>query len=155
MIRLTTGIIIIITTFLIASSLLAHSGRTDASGCHTCRTNCYSWGLSTGEYHCHRAKSSAPQPLEPVTSHKSETGVGYTEPAPEYKEPVASDESEPVIEEVEFTPEIKEPVTTKSVKSVVVPDTNNNVSTEEDIDLTWVWVLLAGGVGYFIAKSKK
>lgn len=35
------------------SPVLAHPGRTDSSGCHTCRTNCASWGLSTGEYHCH------------------------------------------------------------------------------------------------------
>ena len=31
----------------------AHPGRTNASGCHTCRTNCSKWGLSTGQYHCH------------------------------------------------------------------------------------------------------
>jgi len=31
----------------------AHPGRTDSSGCHTCRTNCPNWGLSYGEYHCH------------------------------------------------------------------------------------------------------
>lgn len=31
----------------------AHPGGTDARGCHTCRTNCPSYGLSTGEYHCH------------------------------------------------------------------------------------------------------
>lgn len=36
------------------SPVLAHPGRTDStSGCHTCRTNCGSWGLSYGEYHCH------------------------------------------------------------------------------------------------------
>ena len=33
--------------------VFAHPGRTDSSGCHTCRTNCASWGLSSGEYHCH------------------------------------------------------------------------------------------------------
>lgn len=69
---------------LIPSVSLAHPGRTDSSGCHTCRTNCSKWGLSTGEYHCHRAKA-LPQPKEPVKSHFSETG-GYTTPAPEYKQ---------------------------------------------------------------------
>ena len=64
----------------------AHPGRTDSSGCHTCRTNCASWGLSTGEYHCHRAKALS-QPLEPIKSHKVENGTGYTTPAPEYKIP--------------------------------------------------------------------
>jgi len=61
----------------------AHPGRTDSSGCHTCRTNCAKWGLSSGEYHCHNSKG-VPQPVEPVKSHYSETG-GYTTPAPEYK----------------------------------------------------------------------
>lgn len=34
-------------------SVFAHPGRTDVNGCHTCRTNCKSWGLEYGEYHCH------------------------------------------------------------------------------------------------------
>ncbi len=62
----------------------AHPGNTDAYGCHTCRTNCPKWGLSTGEYHCHNAKA-LPQPKEPVRSVKSDTGRGITVPAPEYK----------------------------------------------------------------------
>lgn len=37
----------------------AHPGRTDSSGCHTCRTNCERWGLSYGEYHCHNGGSSS------------------------------------------------------------------------------------------------
>lgn len=37
----------------------AHPGRTDASGCHTCYTNCTKWGLSYGEYHCHGGSSSS------------------------------------------------------------------------------------------------
>jgi hypothetical protein len=71
---------------------LAHPGRTDSSGCHTCRTNCSSWGLSSGEYHCHRAKTSAPQPVEPIRSSKGENGQpGYTAPAPDYKVPEVKD----------------------------------------------------------------
>lgn len=34
----------------------AHPGNTDSSGCHTCRTNCPSWDLYYGEYHCHEPK---------------------------------------------------------------------------------------------------
>ena len=75
-----------ILSFSMISPAFAHPGRTDASGCHTCRTNCASWGLSTGEYHCHRAKA-LPQPIEPIKSHKVEGGTGYTTPAPEYKVP--------------------------------------------------------------------
>jgi hypothetical protein len=40
-------------------SLWAHPGGTDANGCHTCRTNYASWGLSTGQYHCHNSGSSS------------------------------------------------------------------------------------------------
>jgi len=80
--------IIIFTLILLlsiyANGVLAHPGRTDSSGCHTCRTNCSSWGLSSGEYHCHRAKS-LPQPTSPIKSTYGEGGTGYTQPAPEYK----------------------------------------------------------------------
>lgn len=36
----------------------AHPGRTDSSGCHTCKTNCPSYGLDYGEYHCHNGGGS-------------------------------------------------------------------------------------------------
>jgi len=77
--------ILVLSVFLLPSIAAAHPGRTDSSGCHTCRTNCSKWGLTMGEYHCHRAKT-LPQPLEPVKSHYVPTG-GYTTPAPEYKVP--------------------------------------------------------------------
>lgn len=37
----------------------AHPGRTDSYGCHTCKTNCESYGLSYGEYHCHNGSSNS------------------------------------------------------------------------------------------------
>ncbi len=37
---------------------LAHPGRKDGSGCHTCRTNCSNWGLRSGQYHCHGGSQS-------------------------------------------------------------------------------------------------
>ncbi len=78
--------IVLICILLLPSITMSHPGRTDSYGCHTCRTNCASWGLSTGEYHCHRAKA-LPQPIQPVKSKKSDTGVGITIPAPEYRAP--------------------------------------------------------------------
>jgi hypothetical protein len=66
--------------------VFAHPGRTDSAGCHTCQTNCPNWGLSYGEYHCHRSKG-IPQPKEPIKSHLNKSGASYTEPAPEYKIP--------------------------------------------------------------------
>lgn len=58
----------------------AHPGRTDSSGCHTCKTNCTEkWGLSYGEYHCHNAPKSTPSPtkkpviLQPTSTPKVKT----------------------------------------------------------------------------------
>ena len=103
---------------------LAHPGRTDSSGCHTCRTNCSSWGLSSGEYHCHRAKTSAPQPEEPIKSHKGEDGQpGFTTTAPDYKIPVVKDGAK------------KE-------------ESENNSNG-------YLWLIVIGGVGYWIYKSRK
>lgn len=70
--------------FLLPIATFAHPGRTDSSGCHTCRTNCPDWGLSYNEYHCHNSKA-LPQPKEPIRSHYGEGGAGTTEPWPEYK----------------------------------------------------------------------
>ncbi len=47
-------------TFLFLPAVVfAHPGNTDSSGCHTCRTNCASYGLYTGQYHCHNSKSTS------------------------------------------------------------------------------------------------
>lgn len=81
---------VFLTVFLSSNYALAHPGNTDASGCHTCRTNCSSWGLYSGEYHCHNAKA-APQPKDPIKSTYGAGGTGYTSPAPEYKSPSYAD----------------------------------------------------------------
>ncbi len=41
----------------IPNPVLAHPGRTDSNGCHTCKSNCSSWGLEYGEYHCHNGNT--------------------------------------------------------------------------------------------------
>ena len=56
-----------------------HPGRTDGSGCHTCRTNCGRWGLSYGEYHCHRpvspTRTPTPSPTRAPTRSPTRTSV--------------------------------------------------------------------------------
>lgn len=69
--------------FVSVPTTYAHPGNTDASGCHTCRTNCSSWGLSYGQYHCHNSKGFT-QPSTPIRSHYGTGGTGYTEPWPAY-----------------------------------------------------------------------
>lgn len=59
--KLTVAITLTIFT-LSANYALAHPGRTDAKGGHTCRTNCTErWGLKYGEYHKHGAKTKTPK----------------------------------------------------------------------------------------------
>jgi hypothetical protein len=78
-----TLIVVIFTLITLALAGFAHPGRTDSSGCHTCRTNCPNWRLSYGEYHCHRSKE-LPQPKEPVRNIRDQQ---ITVPTPEYKAP--------------------------------------------------------------------
>lgn len=51
--------IIIFLIAMMPTLVLAHPGRTDANGCHYCRTNCAKYGLGDGEYHCHDGSSSS------------------------------------------------------------------------------------------------
>lgn len=57
MMKKQTKIILILIT-LIPTIVFAHPGKTDANGCHYCRTNCAKWGLYNGQYHCHNGSSS-------------------------------------------------------------------------------------------------
>jgi len=51
-------VLLFLNYFLFATFFVfAHPGNTDAFGCHTCRTNCPSWGLFYGQYHCHIPKT--------------------------------------------------------------------------------------------------
>lgn len=54
-------------TFFVEDAL-AHPGRTDKNGGHTCRTNCEKWGYKTGEYHFHNKKESTPSNSSATTS---------------------------------------------------------------------------------------
>lgn len=74
----------------------AHPGGTDSLGCHTCRTNCSSWGLFSGEYHCHQSKGFT-QPSDPISSHWGDGGSGYTTPEPSYSYPTYSAPSCPLM----------------------------------------------------------
>lgn len=58
--RYTTLLVILLTIFALfyAPESSAHPGRTAADGCHYCRTNCDSWGVSWNERHCHGGGSS-------------------------------------------------------------------------------------------------
>ena len=53
-------LIAFIAVYSFAYPAFAHPGNTDYLGCHTCRTNCQSWGLYYGEYHCHEPKYYSP-----------------------------------------------------------------------------------------------
>lgn len=46
-------LLVMILLLNIPSPVLAHPGRLDSMGGHTCQTNCLNWGLTPGEYHYH------------------------------------------------------------------------------------------------------
>lgn len=72
--------VLILAIFLLPTAALAHPGRTDSSGCHTCRTNCASWGLSTGEYHCHNEGSSTQNDSEASEPIQTQTNIPTLKP---------------------------------------------------------------------------
>ena len=66
---------------VVAVAALAHPGRTNSLGCHSCRTNCTRWGLVTGQYHC-RSSSLSRRPPSPAHP----TLLPNTSPAPKCKQ---------------------------------------------------------------------
>ncbi|WP_088032004.1 YHYH domain-containing protein [Evansella clarkii] len=68
---------------------LAHPGRTDANGGHTCRTNCERWGLEYGEYHKHNngnSSSSGSSSTSANSGSSSNTGTTNSQPKPSYSQ---------------------------------------------------------------------
>jgi competence protein ComEC len=61
----------VIAVMLSATSVVAHPGRTDKDGGHTCRTNCEKWGLKEGEYHYHNDGSTPAPSASPGDSNSS------------------------------------------------------------------------------------
>ena len=70
----------LVISLILPLSIFGHPGKTDINGCHTCRTNCESWGLKYGEYHCHNgnikeivkeAKDTAKTEAKQLTKIKS------------------------------------------------------------------------------------
>lgn len=51
-------VFVLIINILFISCVYAHPGRTDANGCHTCKTNCEKWGYEYGTTHCHNSSTS-------------------------------------------------------------------------------------------------
>ncbi len=46
---------------MVPSVAYSHPGRTASDGCHYCRTNCASWGYTTGTRHCNGGSASSYQ----------------------------------------------------------------------------------------------
>lgn len=76
-----------VSLLLNASTVLAHPGRTDAYGGHTCWTNCTKWGLEYGEYHYHNGGSSSSSSTKSSSSSSSKSsGSSSTSKATKPKE---------------------------------------------------------------------
>jgi hypothetical protein len=72
---------------LMPSYVMAHPGNTDASGGHTCRTNCEDWGLNYGEYHYHDGSSSNDSQSDYDAGYERgyDTAYGYASKCQEYE----------------------------------------------------------------------
>ncbi|TFE31778.1 MBL fold metallo-hydrolase [Cohnella luojiensis] len=77
--RIILSVLMLSIIMLSTNVSMAHPGRTDANGGHTCRTNCAEWGLKDGEYHYHNSDGSI-------------TTKPPTDPAPAPSNNEASDE---------------------------------------------------------------
>lgn len=134
--------------FSMYSIASAHPGNTDSSGCHTCRTNCSSWGLYAGEYHCHNAKA-LPQPSEPIKSTYGANGTGYTTPAPEYKVPSTETKNDVV----EKQPE-KEIQNTLPISSAQLKEKDEEDNNDSDFFNGALSMIALGGGAYWWNKRK-
>lgn len=71
------GIFILCLLLITPNEVSAHPGRTDANGCHYCRTNCEQWGLSYGEYHCHNGSGSSSSSSSSSNQNNSVSTYNY------------------------------------------------------------------------------
>lgn len=69
------SLLLFVSIFIFPTISLAHPGRTDASGGHTCRTNCEKWGLEYGEYHYHNGGGSSSGSSSDTSTTKPESPV--------------------------------------------------------------------------------
>lgn len=65
----TAGVIIFFSSFLLFSSVFAHSGDKDRHNGHVCRTNCAEYDYTYGEYHIHNRDGSITIPKCSVNSY--------------------------------------------------------------------------------------
>lgn len=138
--KLSLGLLLFL-LILVASPVQAHPGRTDSSGCHTCRTNCPDWGLSYGEYHCHGGGS--------VEEEVVNTEQYYTQPTSSTQyyptsEPLPTDTPEPT--------EIILPPTDIPIPTVVQ---QSSQESESDSGSTLLGTAILGGGGYWWYKRKQ
>lgn len=72
---------------LLPATVHSHPGKTDAEGCHVCRTNCDKWGVAKGEKHCHDNESIPPPLPEARNGNKAREKevAGVNPPGWEYR----------------------------------------------------------------------
>lgn len=76
----------------LTSFALAHPGKTDLRGGHTCRKDCSGWDLYIGEYHLHEADYQPVRIAKPLQSKAGQPPIDDTPPAG----PVVGPQSAPV-----------------------------------------------------------
>jgi hypothetical protein len=110
--------------FFLPKSVFAHPGRTASDGCHYCRTNCDSWGVSWNQRHCHGgyvAPVATSQPILTITPKP--TRVPTPAPSPEPSQ---------------INIKTEEPEETVLGTETVKPTANPDALTEADNAVAWV-----------------
>lgn len=98
--------------------VFAHPGRLDSKGCHTCKTNCASWGLSDYEYHCHSGNTYTNSKGQVFNSDGTKISDGDSS---------TDTPSEPSTPSTPSTPPATEDNTTDN-ETVIPPSANNNTN---------------------------
>ena len=102
---------------VLALDMTAHPGRTDANGCHYCRTNCEQYGLQQDEYHCHNKTSTSVMTESTIDSSSSSS---------------VKTSSTTSTKKTTSTVKVKEIITANIVASSTIEPTGDNVINAED-----------------------
>lgn len=158
--------------FSLANIVNAHSGRTDSSGGHTCRTNCSSYGLDYGEYHYHGGSVISTPPPPPQTwSFEGKTYYSYSaylqaqedyeieQERIEQEELIQQQEEEnqrlqDELEELKKQQEISESNEDTGIVAGIT-DTDESSNSGSGVAVSLGTLAILGGGGWYLNRRKK
>ena len=94
-------LILFLFIFIFSAGIVsAHPGKTDMSGCHTCKTNCEEWNLNVNEYHCHGgiAAKDTPAPTKKVVKKQIKKSTKKFVPTKKVVKATVAPTAKPVVQ---------------------------------------------------------